>query len=75
MCLQIPDGFTAWPGGDNPAPGKTVQVICRNGEVSIEKPSERLNWYRAAEGTSDQLCGGPIIHVNEDWDILAYRVI
>lgn len=64
-----------WAGGDNPVPGKTVRVLCRNGTESIEKLSDRLVWHHVANGTTDQLQGGPILHIDEDFDILAYRVI
>ena len=64
-----------WHGGDNPVPGKTVQVIFRNGQKSVEKPSDKFVWHHVAVGTTTQLLGGSTIHIDEDFDIVSYRTI
>ncbi len=75
MSGLIPEGFIPWSGGDNPVPDKTVQVLCRNGAVSVKKSSSRLVWHHVENATESQLLGGPCCHIDEDFDIIAYHVV
>lgn len=64
MSIQIPDDFTPWDGGENPVPGKRVEIFCRlegdMGRYEVEaSASENLRWQ----------------HKERGGDIIAYRVI
>lgn len=63
MSIQIPEGFTAWSGGDNPAPGKTVERLFRDGQRS-PGPADYCDWLH-----------GGNYERTEGEDIIAYRVI
>lgn len=54
--------FIQWNGGENPAPGKVVEVRLRHGG-EYKSPSHRLRWSHAEPPSLDALT-----------DIIAYRI-
>lgn len=55
------EAWTVWYGGDNPVPGKMVDIKSRDGVIISNVPSGRIGWNRALFGYGS--------------DIIAYRVI
>ncbi len=53
------DGWIKWNGGENPVPGKIVEVKLRGGHQSTCHKSEDETWYV----------------VGDNYDIIAYRVV
>lgn len=53
--------WTVWPGGENPVPGRLVDVKFRDGTIVYKYDSCIYRWG---------LCGG-----ERDSDIIAYRVV
>jgi hypothetical protein len=61
--LDIPEGFTPWPGGDQPVNGDTnVEVIIRSG-YRFHRIASLFRWHNMPE------------YRNGSEDIIAYRVI
>ena len=54
------DGWIEWAGGENPAPGKRVNVKFRDGKISDDKEKSELWIWDHADLKSD---------------IIAYRVV
>lgn len=55
------EAWTVWHGGDNPVPGKRVDVKYRDGVVTIDTFSDCIGWSRTLLGYGS--------------DIIAYRVV
>lgn len=55
------EAWTVWHGGENPVPGKRVDVKYRDGVVAIDAFSDCVGWDRALLGYGS--------------DIIAYRVV
>lgn len=53
--------WTVWPGGENPVPGRLVDVKFRDGTIAYKDDSRIYRWW---------LCNGA-----RDSDIIAYRVV
>lgn len=53
--------WTVWPGGENPVPGRLVDVKFRDGTIAYKDDSCIYRWW---------LCNG-----ERDSDIIAYRVV
>lgn len=53
--------WTVWPGGENPVPGRLVDVKFRDGTIAYKDDSCIYRWW---------LCSGA-----RDSDIIAYRVV
>jgi hypothetical protein len=63
LSIQIPNGWTAWTGGENPVPGKRVRFMMRDEaskmfERAMPSQADSLEWAHRG------LCG----------DIIAYQV-
>jgi hypothetical protein len=60
MSEEIPEGWTAWSGGENPVPGTMVELMIRGG---VKRPTpwraDHVRWQHEGRGL----------------DIIAYRVI
>lgn len=65
MTDEIPDGFMPWRGGENPVPGKRVQIYMAKvfafDSTRVAHPADSLRWSHFPE--------------NPVGDILAYRVV
>lgn len=65
MTPTIPEGFTPWAGGENPAPGSRVRVVWGDGTISPE------HGYRSG----DLVWTAPTPPGVSEYDIIAYRVV
>lgn len=68
MNIKIPEGFTRWGGGANPAPGKMVNVAMR--PLSFESDNAAVMSKRYC---SDDIKGWK--HSGNAGDIIAYRIV
>lgn len=52
MGRELPEGFTAWRGGKNPAPGQRVRVIYAGSNVPARGvyEADKLDWNHASSG-------------------------
>lgn len=67
IIAEIPEKqepFAYWPGGENPAPGKRVDVITRDGFEWKGINSSEFRWYHAGKTLSGR----------SDSDIIAWRI-
>ena len=60
-CEKQEEAWTVWRGGENPVPGKRVDVKYRDGVVASDAFSDCVGWDRALLGYGS--------------DIIAYRVV
>lgn len=60
-CEKQEEAWTVWRGGENPVPGKRVDVKYRDGVVASDAFSDCVGWDRALLGYGS--------------DITAYRVV
>jgi hypothetical protein len=52
MSRELPEGFAAWRGGKNPAPGRRVRVIFAGSNVParVVYEADKLDWNHASSG-------------------------
>lgn len=60
-CEKQDEAWTVWHGGENPVPGKMVDIKSRDGVIISNVPSGRIGWNRALFGYGS--------------DIIVYRVV
>lgn len=53
------EGWAIWMGGDNPVPGKYVDIIWRDKTISCDEFADHYDWHKSGI----------------DSDIIAYRVV